>query len=296
MLIECPACATQYELADEQIPAKGRKVRCARCAHVWFLAKPVTAPPQEDADTDKPGNAADLAAADAAMTAALGEDADGTGDAETDTGTDSDTADAPDVAPALPTEEPEAEPDELEDPWERRRRRSAAMSDLPENLSRRPDLPSVEEASLNPGMKMAAAWLGFAVIVAGTAYGGHAYRDQVVETIPQTQPIYEMLGYSFSGPLDGLNLADIRSDRSLENGSSVLVVEGKVTNSSDQNKRLPTLRAQLLDDRQNLITEWQFSIDLGVVAAGGEAPFREVVIDPDPTAVDIQISFVTDEN
>ncbi len=291
MLIECPACTTQYELADEQIPTEGRKVRCARCAHVWFLEKPAAAaPPAEDVAEEQPVTPADVEAADAAMSEALGEG----GDQGTEA--NGDDAEGEEVAPALPTEEPEADADEMEDPWERRRRRNAAMSDLPENLSRRPDLPSVEEAPSNPGMKIAAAWFGFAVIVAGTAYGAHAYRDRVIETIPQTQPLYETLGYSFSGPLDGLDLADVRSDRSLENGSSVLVVEGKVTNSSDENKRLPELRAQLLDDRQNLITEWRFSIDLGVVAAGGEAPFREVVIDPDPTAVDIQISFVTDES
>ena len=235
MLIECPACTTQYELADDLIPEGGRQVRCARCAHVWFLNKPVTEAPTDDVtEEEQPVTTSDVEAADAAMSDALGE-----GDEAEEAGA---TDEAEEVAPALPTEEPE---EELEDPWERRRQRTAAMADLPENLSRRPDLPAVEEAQSKPGMKIAAAWLGFAVIVAGTAYAGHAYRDQVVEMIPQTEPIYETLGYSFSGPLDGLDLADIRSDRSLENGSSVLVVEGKVTNSSDQNKRVPELRESI---------------------------------------------------
>ena len=73
----------------------------------------------------------------------------------------------------------------------------------------------------------------------------------------------------------------------------MLVVEGKITNASDENKRIPELRAELLDANQNTITEWTFTLDIGFVVAGNETAFREVIIDPDPTAVDIQLSFVT---
>jgi predicted Zn finger-like uncharacterized protein len=36
MIITCPSCSTRFMLEDDQMPVTGRKVRCARCAHVWF--------------------------------------------------------------------------------------------------------------------------------------------------------------------------------------------------------------------------------------------------------------------
>jgi predicted Zn finger-like uncharacterized protein len=41
MIIACPNCSTRFEVAAAALPAGGRKVKCARCAHVW-LQRPET--------------------------------------------------------------------------------------------------------------------------------------------------------------------------------------------------------------------------------------------------------------
>jgi predicted Zn finger-like uncharacterized protein len=42
MIITCASCLTKFNLDDSRIPAKGTKVRCSRCQHVFFIV-----PPQE---------------------------------------------------------------------------------------------------------------------------------------------------------------------------------------------------------------------------------------------------------
>ncbi len=36
MIIACPACAAQYELPDDAIGERGRRVKCTSCAHTWL--------------------------------------------------------------------------------------------------------------------------------------------------------------------------------------------------------------------------------------------------------------------
>lgn len=45
MIITCPTCATRYTLADSSVGPQGRKVRCAKCGHMWWQR------PEEDEPT-----------------------------------------------------------------------------------------------------------------------------------------------------------------------------------------------------------------------------------------------------
>jgi len=40
MIITCPSCLTNFKLEDSRIPAKGAKVRCSRCQHVFSISAP----------------------------------------------------------------------------------------------------------------------------------------------------------------------------------------------------------------------------------------------------------------
>src|SRR5665213_443971 len=47
MILTCPECATRYETGAAKFPAAGRKVRCAKCGHVWHQAGPQPEPDPE---------------------------------------------------------------------------------------------------------------------------------------------------------------------------------------------------------------------------------------------------------
>lgn len=49
MILTCPECATRYQTDASLFPPEGRKVRCAKCGHVWFQAAPA---PEHDTGYD----------------------------------------------------------------------------------------------------------------------------------------------------------------------------------------------------------------------------------------------------
>jgi predicted Zn finger-like uncharacterized protein len=40
MIVTCASCLTKFNLEDSKIPARGAKVRCSRCKHVFFVPPP----------------------------------------------------------------------------------------------------------------------------------------------------------------------------------------------------------------------------------------------------------------
>ncbi|WP_121119020.1 zinc-ribbon domain-containing protein [Croceibacterium ferulae] len=65
MMIECPACATRYQVSETAIPPAGRTVRCAKCGESWFQPPP----------TDEPDEEPNIAAAEDTPPEAMPEDA-----------------------------------------------------------------------------------------------------------------------------------------------------------------------------------------------------------------------------
>jgi len=47
MILTCPQCATRYEADAAKFAPPGRKVRCAKCGHVWHQDAPVADPVAE---------------------------------------------------------------------------------------------------------------------------------------------------------------------------------------------------------------------------------------------------------
>jgi predicted Zn finger-like uncharacterized protein len=44
MILTCPACGTRYQADEASFPPAGRKVRCAKCSHIWHQEGAVAAP------------------------------------------------------------------------------------------------------------------------------------------------------------------------------------------------------------------------------------------------------------
>lgn len=54
MILTCPECATRYQTDPAVFLPDGRKVRCAKCGHVWHQAAPAPEPEAEFAAIEEP--------------------------------------------------------------------------------------------------------------------------------------------------------------------------------------------------------------------------------------------------
>jgi len=46
MIVTCASCMTKFSLDESKIPAKGAKVRCSKCQHVFFVSPPTEPSPE----------------------------------------------------------------------------------------------------------------------------------------------------------------------------------------------------------------------------------------------------------
>jgi predicted Zn finger-like uncharacterized protein len=70
MIITCPACSTRYSMDPLSLGPEGRRVRCAKCKHVWHQAPPEDMPRRVDLPAAEPAMAAPAAATAAAPASA----------------------------------------------------------------------------------------------------------------------------------------------------------------------------------------------------------------------------------
>ncbi len=68
MILDCPSCTTRFSIPDDVFAAGARKVRCAKCQHLWVVGKMDTPPPATTGLVAATGRFADvLAATDATV-------------------------------------------------------------------------------------------------------------------------------------------------------------------------------------------------------------------------------------
>jgi len=52
MILTCPQCATRYQTEAASFQPSGRRVRCAKCGHVWFQDAPQAEPAEAEMTAD----------------------------------------------------------------------------------------------------------------------------------------------------------------------------------------------------------------------------------------------------
>ncbi len=190
MIIACPECSGKFRIDPSALGASGRTVRCSKCAHTWLQLPP------DAEDEPVPEEASDPAVADPIV------DEDEAGSDSEDDGIDWD-------APA-DQDDDDAEEDEG-GPVAPRRRHMAG-----------------DEAGSSRRWPTITAWVSLVVVVGGLSVSFFEFRDNIMDTWPETAGLYDLM--DMAQPGFGLVLAAPRARQMEIDGATALVIEGRIEN------------------------------------------------------------------
>jgi predicted Zn finger-like uncharacterized protein len=258
MILSCPSCSSRFKVNADQIGLGGRKVKCAKCGHTWH------ATPDQDEEAPLEPAPADGAAdgEDTGMLAGTAEDEAGTAGEE----------DLPDEPP--PFESFEAMRAQME--GGRRRRRGRPDPEAPRRSRTRAVLP----------------WLVLLLVVGGLVWSSWSYRYSIVNTVPSAARLYAAVGIPINTVAPGLSIEGVTPSRRLKNGTSVLMVSGRVVNKTDATQPVPAMRVTLKGANGTEIASWRVAAKSAAIPPGGSTAFSAEKANPPENAQGVTIRFI----
>ncbi len=116
-------------------------------------------------------------------------------------------------------------------------------------------------------------WASLAILIAVLGIAGYFGRDAIVERVPQTARLYELVGLAPSAPGEGLTLEFSLRRQEVE-GEQMLIIEGVIANVSERPRPVPPLRASLIDSQGQEITHWDFTVPTDALPPGDTTTFE----------------------
>lgn len=262
MIIECPACATRYEVPDRAIGPEGRDVRCAKCRHSWHEdgSGPLTNQPAVEPAPASAEPAAEPAseppkAAERAVSAVGDEDVAG------------ETREAP-AEEEISRRPPAASP-----------RTSAAKGNAA--WQQGAVLPSSRRTPLRLWTWAAVIFAAFAAAaLAAVTYWG------LPDWVPVNRPAFA------AQPQLQLDFPAAQQERrQLPNGTEFFGASGTITNTGSSVVRVPPILIRLRDSRDRVVYEWEVVPPKRSLAPGESVTVNEAVTDVPRSAVVAEIGW-----
>ena len=283
MILTCPECKSRYVVNPNALMPRGRTVRCAKCRHSWFEAKPdqeveivpeqvTSETPAEEQET-KEQNSSPEATSEAIETSA-----EPSGEGSTDTKSDeaSENADA-----ASDFDFPISKP--------RKRKRPVPKGS---------NLPALQNQKYGSSK---AGWISLFIFLTVVISSFLLLEDTIKESWPATGKLYRAIGLDTvnaqpSPPQEEIiPINDLLKVRGLTprleqiNNISHLFIAGYVENVSDDPQVIPPLKVVLKDIDGQDIRNWSFTPDVVNIAAGEQVNFETSLPSPPAEARDISV-------
>jgi len=294
MLIVCPGCATSYTIDPAAVRPTGRTLRCARCKVTWFafgrpkpapdvstfvdrviaeverkatpepqpMTSPATPAPQTAAPEDFGGEESEaVPSARPSVCEPVSPPA------KIQAPEPAIIVDAPSVAPPIEHELPQ-DSEEIESFAVRRQRLQARRK---------------QTCHSSRWTAIILVLVAFNVTLVGA-------RNEVVRYLPQTASLFAAFGLPVN--LRGLKFENVRISKEMQDGDSVLIVEGVIVSEASKPVEVPRLRFAARNATGQEVYTSRAQPSRSVLGPGERLEFRSPITTP-TDATDVIVRFFT---
>ncbi|PCJ92756.1 MAG: hypothetical protein COA52_07305 [Hyphomicrobiales bacterium] len=315
MKIACPNCDTKYALSAEALGDAGRKMKCAKCAHIWLatvadavlptqqLAKapqkaaavqaPQPVSPQVSPVQSQPVQTPPVQASPIPAATSVATDEHAPVDQEVDNwklDLDDDLEMIINPNDNAQDAQPDKSPFNSNENMDGFKVRLKIMANLARDILAKAGTTLLQCLNWARGLHLKeqiAVCVGLAMpflIMSGLLVG----REKMVRTFPDLASLYATIGIEVN--LRGLIFEDVRTVRRPENGVAILVVEGTIRNTSTKRQSIPKLHF-ILSGRDREVYAWQDKATQQSLEVGEFAQFRTVLASPPDVADELHVRF-----
>ena len=160
------------------------------------------------------------------------------------------------------------------------------------------DAEPEEEEKKGGGIKKFIVWFMVLLIIIGGAGAGAVYkRVMVVELLPASNIVFELIGLGVSIPGQGLKIKSDDPVREERNGKTVTIIKGVITNVSNSIQRVPEILLLAIDGKDKVVRTQKVKPEKLTLAPGKFVKFTGVFKKLPKTAKRLDItygSFISD--
>jgi predicted Zn finger-like uncharacterized protein len=297
MLIVCPNCATSYMIDPASVGSGGRMVRCARCRTTWFAG---AAAAENDVNAFVDSVIAE-AEADSGAGAMPPDDSAPPGDFSFQPvpgGEFPPEQPAPDHLPPMPefsvaaeetvpiTDAPSLVPPIEHTPELDAPHAAADTEDVESFAARRKRLQTKRKTS-----RRSSRWTAVVLVLFAFNVALVGARNEVVRYLPQTASLFALIGMPVN--LRHLKFDNVRITKEMQDGVTILMVEGNIVSASDKAVEVPRLRFAARNASGQEIYTWLLKPERSILGPGESLKFQSRLASPPPEASDVMVRFST---
>jgi predicted Zn finger-like uncharacterized protein len=139
----------------------------------------------------------------------------------------------------------------------------------------------------------ALAWVMVLAILVGIGVGAVWARDRIVQTLPATAALYQLIGLPVADATRGFELVNVKTNRTTtDKGEAAIEVNGELVNRSPLTRDAPKLRVTLKDNGDRELQHWVFTVSEERLLPGQTVPFHTSITEPNDATAAIEVAVV----